>query len=164
MALYWVAAIFICKMRMKRMSEKAAAFALIGDRYHNSDYIRTALGKTLVRDLGLTIDFTDEVTLLSAKTLEGYRLLILFRDGMIWPEGYGQQELSIDIVSDPPVPERETARVAWMTEAQGQAVKTFVEDGGLALLYHNVTYIATDNENFRSVLGRRPRATRGAPL
>ena len=47
-----------------------------------------------------------------------------------------------------------------MTEAQGQAVKTFVEDGRLALLYHNVTYIATDNENFRSVLGA---ATEGHP-
>ena len=28
------------------------AFALAGDRYHNIDYIRTALGKTLVKDLG----------------------------------------------------------------------------------------------------------------
>ena len=43
------------------MAEKSTAFAVIGDRYHNSDYIRTALGKTLVGDLGLTIDFTDDV-------------------------------------------------------------------------------------------------------
>src|SRR5262245_61453588 len=29
---------------------KATAFALIGDRYHNSDYIRTGLGRTIGRD------------------------------------------------------------------------------------------------------------------
>ena len=29
------------------MAEKSTAFAVIGDRYHNSDYIRTALGKNL---------------------------------------------------------------------------------------------------------------------
>ena len=71
------------------MPEKSTAFAVIGDRYHNSDYIRTALGKTLVGDLGLTIDFTDDVKLLNAETLRGYKMLITFRDGMIWPQGYG---------------------------------------------------------------------------
>src|SRR5947209_1811583 len=43
---------------------KATAFALIGDRYHNSDYIRTALGKTLGKDLGVAVDFCDEVKML----------------------------------------------------------------------------------------------------
>src|ERR1700681_1792574 len=68
--------------------EKATAFALIGDRYHNSDYIRIGLGKTLGKDLGLSIDFRDEVGLLDAETLQGYKLLIIFRDGMTWPDGY----------------------------------------------------------------------------
>jgi type 1 glutamine amidotransferase len=36
--------------------KKATAFAVIGDRYHNSDYIRMALGKTLVKEAGLSID------------------------------------------------------------------------------------------------------------
>ena len=67
---------------------KADAFALVGDRYHNSDYIRTALGKTLVRGAGLAIDFNDEVSLLNAETLAGYRMLIVFRDGMVGPDGY----------------------------------------------------------------------------
>ena len=31
-----------------RAAKKATAFALIGDRYHNSDYIRTALTRTIV--------------------------------------------------------------------------------------------------------------------
>ena len=88
------------------MAGKSTAFALIGDRYHNADYIRTALGKTLVRELGLTIDFTDEVTLLNADDLHGYQLLILFRDAMQWPNGYGATPAA-EIISVPPVPELE---------------------------------------------------------
>ena len=84
------------------MPEKSTAFALIGDRYHNSDYIRTALGKTLVGDLGLTIDFTDDVKLLNAETLRGYKMLITFRDGMIWPQGYGAGGSLPPNISDPP--------------------------------------------------------------
>ena len=65
-------------------TRQVTTFALAGDRYHNLDYIRTALGKTLVRDLGISVDFTDELSLLGAKNLKDYRLLIVFRDGMIW--------------------------------------------------------------------------------
>ena len=57
------------------MIERSTVLALIGDRYHNSDYIRTALGKTLVRDLGLTIDFTDEVQNLNSVTLNNLSLI-----------------------------------------------------------------------------------------
>lgn len=45
------------------MPETGDVFALIGDRFHNSDYIRTALRKTLVQEMGLKIDFTDDVDL-----------------------------------------------------------------------------------------------------
>ena len=41
---------------------KVTALVICGDRYHNSDYIRTALGKTLGKDAGLSMDFSDEVT------------------------------------------------------------------------------------------------------
>ncbi|MYK40895.1 MAG: ThuA domain-containing protein, partial [Gemmatimonadetes bacterium] len=71
------------------------AFALVGDRYHTSDYIRTALGRTLVQGMGLSVDFTDEITLLNAQHLSSYRLLIIFRDGMIWPNGYGIEAASV---------------------------------------------------------------------
>ena len=30
---------------LRAASPKATAFALVGDRYHNSDYMRTGLGK-----------------------------------------------------------------------------------------------------------------------
>ncbi len=125
----------------------ATAFALVGDRYHNSDYIRTALTKTLVEGAGVSIDFTDEVTRLNAETLADYRLLILFRDGMVWPDGYGEEH-----ASEPDVPPRAARTVSWMTDAQGQAVRDFVRAGGSALLCHNVTYIATDNAPFREAL------------
>ena len=125
----------------------ATAFALVGDRYHNSDYIRTALTKTLVEGAGVSIDFTDEVTLLSADTLANYRMLILFRDAMIWADGYGEQA-----VSEPAVPQRPSTATNWMSEEQGQAVRDFVRGGGAALLCHNVTYIGTDNAPFRAAL------------
>ena len=44
---------------------RVTAFALAGDRYHNIDYVRTALGKTLVKEMGISIDFTDELSLLT---------------------------------------------------------------------------------------------------
>lgn len=142
------------------MSEKSTAFALIGDRYHNSDYIRTGLKKTLVKDLGLSIDFTDEVSLLSAETLSGYELLIIFRDPFIWPEGYGDKALTysrggetVSIVSEPPVTAREAKCVVWITSEQGEVVKTFVSNGGSALLYHNTTYTAAEDDAFRDALG-----------
>lgn len=141
------------------MQIKSTAFALIGDRYHNSDYIRTALGKILVRELGLTIDFTDNVQQLNRETLQGYKMLILFRDAMEWPNGYNNTPVA-QVVSQPPVPTIEPTVAEWMTAEQGEAVKSFVAAGGAALLYHNVTYIAAANPQFREVLGA---ATEGHP-
>ncbi len=149
---------------MMTVSQKA--FALIGDRYHNADYIRTALGKTLVRDLGLTVDFTDEVTRLNADTLAHYPLLIVFRDGMLWPDGYGLNahypgcDPEAETISNPPVPTLTPRTAPWITSAQGHAVRAFVEEGGAALFYHNSTYISPDNEDFRHVQGS---ATEGHP-
>src|SRR5436190_22840680 len=67
---------------------KSGVFVLAGDRYHNIDYIRTALGKTIGRDLGLSLDFNDELTLLTAKHLKGFKLIVMIRDGMLWPTRY----------------------------------------------------------------------------
>jgi len=142
-------------------TQKATAFALVGDRYHNSDYIRTALGKTLVREAGLSIDFTDEITLLSAETLKDYKMLIVFRDGMIWPDGYGGQGAypgyvngkNPEIISDPPLPEIDANPQMWIKPAQGKAVKEFVENGGSAFFFHNCSHISLADENFRDVEG-----------
>ena len=75
-----------------KAAKKATAFALIGDRYHNSDYIRTGLTRTVASQMGVSVDFTDETSLLNAETLDGYKVLIVLRDGMIWPNGYGGDE------------------------------------------------------------------------
>lgn len=141
--------------------EKATAFALVGDRYHNSDYIRTALGKTLVKEAGLSIDFTDEVTLLSAETLKDYKMLIVFRDGMMWPNGYGGRgsyagytpEYNDEIVSDPPLPDFKAEPDEWLTSAQGTAVKEFVENGGSAFFFHNNSSVSRSDESYRDVEG-----------
>jgi type 1 glutamine amidotransferase len=140
-------------------ARKATAFALIGDRYHNSDYIRTALRKTLVKDGGISIDFRDEVELLNADELKGYKLLIMLRDGMLWPSGYLQgppgspNTPPVSIVSEPPLPEIEPEADYWIKPEQGKAVKEFVSNGGGVLFYHNVTYISPHNDDFRDVLG-----------
>src|ERR1700679_4066872 len=102
-------------------AKKATAFALIGDRYHNSDYIRTALRKTLVKDAGISIDFRDEVELLNAEEVKGYKLLIILLYGMVWPVGYvtgppGAPPPSISsIVSQPPLAKIETEPFYWIT-------------------------------------------------
>lgn len=141
--------------------KKGTAFALIGDRYHNSDYIRTGLARTIGEGLDNSIDFCDEVKMLDAETLEGYKLLVILRDGMTWPDGYSDENSNAGyvatgkppIVSDPPVPKTEGKPHYWITQAQGAAVKQFVEKGGGALFMHNVTYISPHNPDFRDVLG-----------
>ncbi|MFC1692737.1 ThuA domain-containing protein [Candidatus Latescibacterota bacterium] len=140
---------------------RATAFAVIGDRYHNSDYIRSALGKTLVREAGVSIDFTDEVKLLSAETLKHYKLLIVFRDGMIWPEGYGGSgyyagyvpETKTKIISDPPLPDIDAKSAEWLTAEQGKAVKEFVQNGGSAFFFHNNSHVSLSSEDYRDVEG-----------
>jgi hypothetical protein len=139
-------------------NRKTTAFVLAGDRYHNIDYIRTALGKTLGKDLGVSIEFSDELSLLASRYLKSYKLLIMLRDGMIWPNGYsgavgGGGRGGRGIVSQPPLPEMEEKPVYWITPDQGKAVKDFVQGGGGVLFYHNTTYISPHNQDFRDVLG-----------
>ena len=132
---------------------QVTAFALTGDRYHNIDYVRTALGKTLVKDQGISIDFSDELSLLTAQNLKPYKLLIMLRDGMVWPGGYEGAGGARPAVSEPPIAKFDPNPVYWMTAEQGKAVKEYVQNGGSALFYHNVTYISPQNDDFRDVLG-----------
>ncbi len=142
-------------------ADKATAFALIGDRYHNSDYIRVGLTRTIAGGLGVSIDFCDETKRLTAETLESYKLLIILRDGMIWPDGYPDESTNAawvatgrpKLISEPPVPPTEAKPRFWMKPAQGKAVRRFVENGGAALFLHNVTHIGLTDPDFRDVLG-----------
>ena len=96
-----------------RSAQKATAFGLIGDRYHNSDYARSGLNRTIARDMNVSIDFCDETKTLNAETLDGYKMLIILRDGMIWPDGYPDERTNAawagmtdrpELVSEPAVP------------------------------------------------------------
>jgi hypothetical protein len=144
-----------------RPAQKATAFALIGDRYHNSDYIRTALTRTIAKELGVTIDFCDETKNLNGETLTGYKLLIILRDGMIWPDGYPDESSNAawvatgkpPLVFDPPTPKTAAKPANWIKPEQGKAVRAFVEGGGSALMLHNVTHVGLTDPDFRHVLG-----------
>src|ERR1043165_4614179 len=123
--------------RIGKGAKKATAFALIGDRYHNSDYIRTGLTRTIAKQLGVSIDFTDETPLLNAETLDGYKMLIVLRDGMIWPDGYGNDESTNaawvatgrpKLVFDPPLPQARARSEFWIKPEQGKAGRQFVEN------------------------------------
>jgi hypothetical protein len=148
--------------RLGKAARKATAFALIGDRYHNSDYIRTGLSRTITKQVDISIDFTDETSLLNAETLDGYKMLIILRDGMIWPDGYGGDESSNaawaatgrpKLVFDPPLPQTRAQSQFWMKPEQGKAVRQFVEAGGAALFLHNTTHVGLTDPDFRHVLG-----------
>lgn len=144
-----------------RAAQKSTAYGLIGDRFHNSDYIRIALNRTIQKDLDVNIDFCDETKNLTAETLKGYKLLIILRDGMIWPEGYPDESSNagwvaggkVNLVSDPPVPPSTGKSQFWMKPEQGKAVRQFVTNGGSALFMHNVTHVGLTDPDFRDVLG-----------
>jgi type 1 glutamine amidotransferase len=137
---------------------KATAFALCGDESHNSDYIRAALGSTLVEGAGLSIDFTDEEKLLTYENLKNYKILIMFRDGLRYPNGYyqaiywtGKPE---DIVSVPPLEKKIGGPgVGWMTVEQGKAIKTWVQEGGSLWAFHNNSQASILNKDYRDVEG-----------
>ena len=144
-----------------RSAQKATAYALIGDRYHNSDYIRTGLNRTIAKDLGVSIDFCDETKTLTSETLDGYKLLIVLRDGMIWPDGYPDENTNAawvatgkpKLISEPAVPPTSTKSQYWIKPEQGKAVRRFVDTGGAALFLHNVTHVGLTDPDFRHVLG-----------
>lgn len=127
--------------------------ALIGDRYHNADYIRTTLAR-LFKSLDLPVDFTIDYEKLSAQLLSPYQLFVTLRDGMIWPNGYlgpdsypytGELENADDFPLSKPQ--------SWMTEDQGLAVKEFVENGGSLYALHNSTHISLSSKSYRDVMG-----------
>lgn len=137
---------------------KVDVLALIGDRWHSFDYIRTALTRTLVKESGATATFTPDPSQLTAKTLAAHRLLIMLCDGMMFPGGYTSPYPFMDpekvpIVSDPPLPKLDESPVMWITPEKGKAIRAFVESGGSAWFFHNASYISGTNADFRHVEG-----------
>ena len=129
------------------------ALALIGDRYHNADYIRVALNR-LFHDLNLPIDYTINYDQISARLLAPYRLFVVLRDGMIWPKGYlepNDYEYSHALENNRDWPKEQSE--PWITEEQGAAVKGFVETGGALYALHNSSHISLSSKDYREVMG-----------
>jgi type 1 glutamine amidotransferase len=132
---------------------RARVLALIGDRYHNADYIRVALNR-LFQDLNLPIDYTINYDQISTHLLQSYHLFVVLRDGMIWPNGYlepNDYEYSHALENDREWPKEQSE--PWITEEQGKAIKDFVEGGGALYALHNSSHISLSSKDYREVMG-----------
>jgi type 1 glutamine amidotransferase len=130
------------------------ALALIGDRYHNPDYIRVSLDQVF-KDLGIPIDYTIQYDQISAAMLKNYQLLLILRDGMIWPDGYLGPDAYTAYESNLETPKTfpEPKPVTWITEEQGAAIKDFVSAGNGFYALHNCSNISLSSKNYREVMG-----------
>jgi type 1 glutamine amidotransferase len=128
--------------------------ALIGDRYHNPDYIRVSLDRVF-GDLKLPVDYTINYEKLSRDLLKNYQLFVCLRDGMIWPNGYlgpdayESYEHGLENTSD----FAESKLQSWITEEQGAAVKEFVISGNGFYSLHNNSHVSLSSKNYRDVMG-----------
>jgi type 1 glutamine amidotransferase len=133
---------------------KPRALALIGDRYHNPDYIRVSLDKVF-KDLDIPIDYTIQYDQISAAMLKNYQLLLILRDGMIWPAGYLGPDAYAAYEADLETPKTfpDPTPVTWITEEQGAAIKDFVTAGNGFYALHNCSHISLSSKNYREVMG-----------
>jgi hypothetical protein len=130
------------------------ALALIGDRYHNADYILVALTKTC-EGLDIAVDYTIQVEQLTADVLERYLLFVCLRDGMIWPDGYlgpdayTAYEHDLENPGDFPEPKPQS----WLREEQALALKAFVRSGNGFYSLHNNSHVSLSSRTYRDVMG-----------
>jgi type 1 glutamine amidotransferase len=130
------------------------ALALIGDRYHNPDYIRVSLDKVF-KDLNIPIDYTIHYDKISANMLKDYQLFLILRDGMIWPDGYLGPDAYTAYEANLETPKSfpEPKPVTWITEEQGTAIKEFVTAGNGFYALHNCSNISLSSKPYRDVMG-----------
>jgi type 1 glutamine amidotransferase len=141
-------------MPVRAATNAPRAVALIGDRAHNSDYIRISLDKVF-HALNIPIDYTIDYAGLAAASLKPYRLLLIFRDGENSVDGYfgadffAGYERNLENAEDFPAGKP----VPWMSEEQGSAIKKFVADGGGFYALHDSSHISLSCRNYREVMG-----------
>jgi RNase P/RNase MRP subunit p29 len=129
------------------------ALALIGDRYHNADYIRVALDRIL-EGLNLTVDYTIAYDRLSRELLSNYQVFLCLRDGMIWPDGYigpdaYPYQQGFENRGDFP----EGKSQSWLKEEQAAALKEFVTNGNGFYSLHNSSHVSLSSRTWRDVMG-----------
>ncbi len=135
-----------------RPSEKRA-LALIGDRYHNADYIRVALDRTF-EGVGVKVDYTINYDQLSRSLLSNYQVFVCLRDGMIWPDGYSGPDAypyEQDLENRGEFPEPQPRK--WLREEQAAALKEFVEAGNGFYSLHNSSHVSLSSKTWRDVMG-----------
>jgi hypothetical protein len=132
--------------------QRPRALALIGDRYHNPDYIRVSLDRVF-RDVGIPVDYTILYDQLSRDLLKDYDLFLCLRDGMIWPNGYLGPDAYTDYARGLENAYPEPQSESWITEEQGAAVKDFVAAGGGFYSLHNNSHVSLSSKNYREVMG-----------
>lgn len=129
----------------------AAVFAVIGDRYHNADFIRTHLDR-LFAEMGLAYDYTIDCREITPERLRRYPVFLFFRDGLAFPDGYIGPDAfpySAALMNDPPKGEAKT----WVTEEMGEIVAAYVAGGGGLYSMHNNPNVANFSERYRAVVG-----------
>lgn len=128
--------------------------ALIGDRYHNPDYIRVGLDKVFGA-LDVKVDYTIQYDAVSRDLLKNYRMFLILRDGMIWPNGYlgpdayAAYERGFENSAEFPTSKSEP----WITAEQGAAIKEFVNSGGSFYSVHNSSHVSLSSKDYRDVMG-----------
>lgn len=135
---------------------KRRALALVGDRFHNPDYIRVSLDKVF-KELNIPIDYTIEYSQISAAMLKPYQLFLILRDGMIWPNGYlgpdayTAYEANLETPKTFPDPKPEY----WISEEQSNAIKDFVSQGNGFYALHNCSNVSLspNGKSYREVMG-----------
>ncbi len=140
--------------QLSSSGRKPRALALIGDRYHNPDYIRVSLDKVF-KDLDIPIDYTIQYDQISAALLKNYQLLLILRDGMIWPDGYLGPDAYTAYEADLETPKTfpDPKPVTWITGQQGAAIKEFVTAGNGFYALHNCSHISLSSKDYREAMG-----------
>ncbi|HEV3121740.1 MAG TPA: ThuA domain-containing protein [Isosphaeraceae bacterium] len=110
------------------------ALALIGDRPHDPAHLEAGLALAFER-AGMDARFAVDVHTLTAANLNAVKLLVILRDGMVWPDGPGKPG------------------AAWMTPDQERAIVHFVEAGGGLLALHNATGLYPEGGPYLKLLG-----------
>ncbi|MBI4583832.1 MAG: ThuA domain-containing protein [Planctomycetes bacterium] len=110
------------------------ALAIIGDGPHEPGHLEKGL-RPAFEAAGAAVRFAVDPQALSAESLMQVQLLVILRDGYIWPEG------------------RERPAQVWMTPDQENAVVDFVEKGGGLLALHNATGLYREEGLYLNLLG-----------
>lgn len=130
------------------------ALALIGDRYHNPDYIQVALEK-MFDGLNVSVEYTNQLHALSKDRLKDCQLFVCLRDGMVWPGGYlgpdayTHYSAGLEDKDDFPSP----IAKPWLKEEQAVALKEFVNAGNGFYSLHNNSHVSLSSKTYRDVQG-----------